>query len=102
MTGRTGHCPVLPLCAQRQLPDARVLIAAIPAKAVPFKEYGLHRGAGADFLLAKADASTASWPAEHRICGFSDTLVSQTKIGTVTCGGRSILREPARNVACSG
>ncbi|KAB2682907.1 hypothetical protein F9K78_08155 [Brucella pseudintermedia] len=62
------------------------MIAAIPAKPVRYKQYGLHRDARAVFLLAKAAASTASWPVEHRICGFSDTLASQPQIATATCG----------------
>jgi len=61
-----------------EIAAAHAVIAAGSAKLVLFKEYGLLRGARAVFLLAKAEASTASWPAEHRICGFSDTLASQT------------------------
>ncbi len=81
-----------------ELATAYAMITAFPAKLMALKDYGLHRGARADFLLAKAesiDGFVAGGTPHLRV--FSNgTLVSETQIATVTTAKtQSLMRDPA-------
>lgn len=81
-----------------ELATAYAMITAIPAKLMGLKDYGLHRGARADFLLAKAesiDGFVAGGTPHLRV--FSNgTLVSETQIATMTAAKtQSVVRETA-------
>ncbi len=74
------------------------MITAIPAKLMGLKEYGLHRGAWADFFLAKAESieGLVAGGTTHLRVFSNGTLVSETQIATRTrAKTQSVVREPA-------